>query len=95
MVIHLKTSVNSTVRSLDFRQFDFSCTSHVLYADINLMTAAQKDFLLYSPSANFAIIEHTFQVLATKREFANLIPPKEEQRSMANYPNNMHCGNEQ
>jgi penicillin V acylase-like amidase (Ntn superfamily) len=92
MTIYFETSNNTVRRTLKMRDFDFACNTPVLYANIDVNIKNPNDFSLSAPSANLAIIERTFQVLATKPEFVNLIPSREEQRAMANYPDTMHCG---
>jgi penicillin V acylase-like amidase (Ntn superfamily) len=89
--IHIKTSVNTNARTIRIRDFDFSCRSEVVYADIDNTFNSPKDFQNYTAAENFAIIGQAFDVLSTKPEFINLIPSKEEQKVMSAYPETMDC----
>ena len=95
MAIYFTTSNNQERKKLNVHDFDFSCSSPVLYTSVDVNVKGSKDFNEYSVAKNLEMIERIFQILATKPAFVNLVPSKDEQIDMANYPNATYCSGQE
>ena len=87
MKIHYKTYGNREIRIINLEDFNFSCETPVLIADIeNNIDSIEKDFIEYSTNLNKELIEKTFSHV----EFLKNIPP-EVRDGIARYPESLIC----
>lgn len=87
MKIYYKTYKNRKTRIINFKDFDYSCESPVLLADIeNNIDNIDKDFIEYNTKLNRELIENVFNNV----EFLKNIP-NEARDSIARYPESVIC----
>jgi hypothetical protein len=84
LAIHYKTLYTSAVRTISFKDFDFSPKTPALYADINANVEGPSAFLDYSSTANSTLIRTVVFSLKENNAFKNF--PLEVVPLMVSYP---------
>ena len=90
MKVYYRTLKNQSIRTLDLKDFDFSCISEDLYIDIDeSMNNNKLEFKLYSYESNRELIEN---VCNNVNFLENM--PAEARDWMASYPETTECKEE-
>ena len=84
--IYYKTGVNKSIRQIKMNDFDFSCSSKRLFADIDEYVKDAKDFKLYNYESNYKLIDKVWSSV----DFLKNIPV-ETKNAFAKYPDEINC----
>ncbi|SKC23428.1 linear amide C-N hydrolase [Alkalitalea saponilacus] len=84
--IHLKTNENKEVRTINFNEFDFSCTNTPLFIDIDHANPSVKNFKPFNIEDNFNLIDK----VCNEVEFLGQMPT-EYRQAVAAFPATFNC----
>jgi len=86
--IHYFTGNNKTIRKIDLKNIDFSCSPEKLYINIDSNYTNPQDFQKYNYEYNFGMVDKVWSNV----EFLSAIP-MEFRKAWAKYPDDVSCGN--
>ncbi|TCO08913.1 linear amide C-N hydrolase [Natronoflexus pectinivorans] len=84
--IHLKTHENQQIRTINFNEFDFSCTHAPIFVDIDHPNPTVKNFSPFSIEANFSLIDR----VCNEVEFLSQMP-NDYRQAAATFPATFNC----
>lgn len=90
MSTYFKTSANPCIQKLEMTDFDFSCDSKNIFADISDTITGTDDFQEYSYQANFKLQEYVVSNVG----FLRTTVPAEAIVAAAKYPETIVCADE-
>lgn len=90
-IIRFKTMKNTTVQTLDMKDFDFSCVGPELYAGISDTVTDKNGFRKYNYQANYNLQKY----VVSHVDFLKNSVPEEAVVATAKYPETVVCANDE